>query len=45
MPGAVEQIQFRMTLLPRESSGRAPATGGTAHLTPVVRPGPAAARE
>lgn len=38
-PGAVEQIQFRMTLLPRESSGRAPVSTETVRLQPVLRPG------
>ena len=36
-PGSVEQIQFRMTLLPRESSGRAPAVAEKSRLHPVVR--------
>lgn len=37
-PGAVEQIQFRMTLVPRESSAPVPATGEKVRLQPV--PGP-----
>jgi LacI family transcriptional regulator len=45
LPGSVEQIQFRMTLLPRESSGRAPATAEKGHLQPVIRPGAAVAGE
>lgn len=44
-PGSVEQIQFRMTLLPRESSGRAPASTDKVHLKPVARPEPAVSGE
>jgi LacI family transcriptional regulator len=44
-PGTVEQIQFRMTLVPRESSGRAPVATDKSHLQPVIRPGLAAGRE
>ena len=38
-PGSVEQIQFRMTLVPRESTGAVAAGAGKAHLQPVVRTG------
>lgn len=41
-PGTVEQIQFRMTLVPRESTGRAVAAGERTRLHPVARPEPAA---
>lgn len=37
-PGTVEQIQFRMTLVPRESSGRVPVSAEKARLQPVARP-------
>ncbi|MFO7302305.1 MAG: LacI family DNA-binding transcriptional regulator [Acidobacteriota bacterium] len=43
-PGSVEQIQFRMTLVPRESTGTARAVGRP-RLQPVPRPGPAATGE
>jgi len=36
-PGKVEQIQFRMTLLPRESSARIVPVTEKGHLKPVVR--------
>lgn len=44
-PGTVEQIQFRMTLVPRESTGRAPAGSERGHLQPVVRSEPLAGSE
>ncbi len=43
-PGSVEQIQFRMTLVPRESTGTARAVGRP-RLQPVPRPGSAATGE
>lgn len=44
-PGTVEQIQFRMTLVPRESTGRAQATAERGHLQPVLRAEPVAGGE
>ncbi|ODS51933.1 MAG: hypothetical protein ABS36_19400 [Acidobacteria bacterium SCN 69-37] len=44
-PGSVEQIQFRMTLVPRESSGPAPVAADRPRIQPVVRSGIAAAGE
>jgi hypothetical protein len=45
LPGGVEQIQFRMTLMPRESSGRVQSGADKPRLQPVVRPGSAVAGE
>jgi LacI family transcriptional regulator len=45
VPGSVEQIQFRMTLVPRESTGAAAAGAAQARLQPVVRTGSGVAGE
>lgn len=44
-PGSVEQIQFRMTLVLRESTGAVPAGAVKARIQPIVQMGSGPARE